>query len=678
MSQEKRWLAEEKHMLILSNAYIQKKTLIHGLPPGDDDIGYTVVTNDYTTTPIRPIAEIYVCRLHKYMLPLTEKNKSLFRLGVYTHEALHQIFTDFTATKNILNKLTGKKQRLFKEISNIVEDTRIEYFANQKFGGECLSALQYTIKTVYDSFAGIGNETSPVIQTINALIQLGDVGIIKGKFTFPSAFECFKEVVPYFEAAVTKPVCAEALSLSLNITDIFCKHFPELAEEKDYNESQKRSKDATGRGSGSDAKEETDENGHKKPTKSLKELLDELGINLDEIEQPDDNTETPVSKPSRVLSDDEFELDEEPELIIDEFGFGEEPLDEEEPSPKNPSKKESGENADDELSEINKIIAKAFKENSNPDENSEIEKSADAVDVIIKELIVSMSKEEEKNKADTSIDLSEVPLPNDKYTSCIVNKKMEPNIFEYSSLLSRNKKLIQATTGYIKRFLANNTDEKIRHTNGSINLNRYHDKSYTSIRIFDKRKDTNVNDICIMVLADESGSTSGSKSEAIKDATTIIAESCAALNIPCCVLGFTADEKRDPLKYEAVIRHYTSWKNKKTDRTSIANMRARCNNRDGASIRYAVSLLKKRKEAQKILFVISDGLPIALGYSGEPARKDTKLAIREAKNVCSLTGILVGDSNVEHVHEMYGNDFLLVKNVSTLPAQLSKLFRNSF
>ena len=79
-----------------------------------------------------------------------------------------------------------------------------------------------------------------------------------------------------------------------------------------------------------------------------------------------------------------------------------------------------------------------------------------------------------------------------------------------------------------------------------------------------------------------------------------------------------------------------------------------------------------------MLFVLSDGLPLACGYMGEPARIDTQLAIREAKKLCSVTGILVGNTDVEAIHKMYGNDFLLVQNAVELPAQLAKTFRKVF
>lgn len=672
-SQERKWLAEEAYMNNLSCAYIQRKTKVYGINPPSNDLGYTTISKD--------TALIYVARLHKFMEPLSIDERSLLRLGIYTHEALHQIFTNFDETKRLMRTLTGRKKALFAEISNIVEDTRIEYFADQKFGGEALAALRYTIKTIYDSSNGIGKESDPATQVLNALIYLGDLGLVKGSFTFAEAFDCFKKVVPYFEKAVTEPICAKALKISMKITDIISELIPELPKEY---EADRRSESASGSGKGSDAAEKTDENGNRKSSNVSKEFLDELDIDIDgcETEGEKNDDEDTGDEASGSGSKDEFGLDEDDDFEDDITDF------DEDGDKKETELKEAAEDDDSDsagvhgtgeaLDEINKKI-KAFSENR--DKNSSGDASKDefddalaALSRILDALSEAAEKQNKADKPDEDEKIADVDLLDDPYTKKINNIKMPPNE-NYSELLEKNSGLINATKGYLKRFLLNEAEEKERHTSGEVNLSRYFDKSYTSSRIFDKRRNNDSRDICVMVLADESGSTRGSKNQAIKDSVVVLSEVCAALNIPCYVMGFSADETdRD----SALMRHYTTWRNKKADRTSIASMTARCNNRDGASIRYATSLLKKRTESVKLLFVLSDGLPLACGYMGEPARIDTQLAIREAKKLCSVTGILVGNTDVEAIHKMYGNDFLLVQNAVELPAQLAKTFRKVF
>lgn len=655
MEQIKRWEAEEAYFGDLSSAYISRPTKIHGLKPGDEALGFTSVSE-------KGVANISIARLHEIMKSMTEKEQSFFRLGIFAHEALHQVFTNFDETVRILKSLPTNKMMLFKEVSNVVEDTRIEYFASQVFGGDTLSALQFTIKQIYYNSPELGAETQPAIQTLNALIQLGDVGIIRGKFTFPEAFECFQKVVPYFEEAVKMPVCADALRYSLKITDIISELLPPPSKE-DYSESNKHSEYSNGSGAGSDAKERTDAEGKPMPSKIPKEVLDALGAGP--APKPDELPENPPSS-----AEDDFFDDEDDLLDIEDFPDSETPASSELSGTGEGSPTET---ADEELEEINKRIQELF-ENSEESAEDDFSKEIDSVSDAIDSAADSLEKEEEKNSSDAETKIENVKLKNDRFTSLIVNKKMPPAPVKYAAIVEQNAELITATKNALKRYFMNMEEEKVRHTNGDLNLRRYFDETYSSARVFDKRKESDNKNACMMILADESGSTCGKKERAIKASAAILAEVCASLNIPCYVLGFSADE----IYNEADIRHYTTWENKREDRTSIANMKGRDNNRDGTSIRYAVSLLKNRKEEHKILFVISDGAPLAQNYYDRPAIDDTKQAIREAKKVCDLKGILVGTSSVETVHEMYENDFLLVDNAAELPAQLSKLFRKMF
>lgn len=395
-SQERKWLAEEAYMNNLSCAYIQRKTKVYGINPPSNDLGYTTISKD--------TALIYVARLHKFMEPLSIDERSLLRLGIYTHEALHQIFTNFDETERLMRTLTGRKKALFAEISNIVEDTRIEYFADQKFGGEALAALRYTIKTIYDSSNGIGKESDSATQVLNALIYLGDLGLVKGCFTFTEAFECFKKVVPYFEKAVTEPICAKALKISMKITDIISELVPELPKEY---ETDRRSESASGSGKGSDATEKTDENGSRKSSNVSKEFLDELDIDIDgcETEGEKNDDEDTGDEASGSGSKDEFSLDEDDDFEDDITDF------DEDGDKKETESKEAAEDDDSDsagvhgageaLDKINKKI-KAFSENRDKKSSDDASKDEfdDALAALSRILDALSEAAEKQNKAD--------------------------------------------------------------------------------------------------------------------------------------------------------------------------------------------------------------------------------------------------------------------------------------
>lgn len=747
-----RWAAEERHFAGLAQCFIERKTKVHGIQPMDNDIGYTLVNKI-------GIAEIFVCRLHMIMQSLPDTEKSFFRLGVFAHEALHQIFTNFDETNRIIKNYKNTTERqLFADISNIVEDTRIEFFAHQAIGGEALSALQYTIKTVYlDS--KLGKETSAVAQALNALIQLGDMGVIRGEFTFPQAFEIFSRIVPLFEKAVKMPVCADALQVSKEITDIVLEYvdleFPDFLEDLFKSISTSKS---SGSGKGSDADEEGEESDYSDGSGSssssargrAKEILKRLGIpessktddtasdeatsfegDSKSISEPDFSSDSAKESASKVTDDGASSKEDDKEESLSSFTLPpviseeltdiksfEEELAEDAASEKandlsegEDSKEKTGkdktsddksddidEDSSDDLSfddepcdfldeaakealeELNTVLQDEF-ERMSEDGFLDVNYSEDIsnLDEAIQKEIVSEEKKENSEKGDPykkSIPES-VQLDNDAFVKLLVNKKMPSvNIEAYNTLVKNVAPYIAATTKAVERVLKQETEEKERHTSGEVNLGRYHDVTYTSARVFDKRREPlSLENTCFTFLFDESASMSGSKELAARESAILLAEVCAKLKVPCYIAGYSADE----IHREVDMRHYVTWKNAKTDRTSLVALRGRCENRDGASIRAITQISKKRKEERKILFVISDGQPLANDYYGKPAILDTKNAIREARKVYDVViGISLGTADTNILHEMYGNDFVSVTKVAELPIELSKLFKKQF
>ena len=67
---------------------------------------------------------------------------------------------------------------------------------------------------------------------------------------------------------------------------------------------------------------------------------------------------------------------------------------------------------------------------------------------------------------------------------------------------------------------------------------------------------------------------------------------------------------------------FDAWDQK--DCFRLTGIRSRWNNRDGAALAYAGMRLGKRAEGQKLLFVISDGLPSCGGGIGEAGIADTR------------------------------------------------------
>ena len=71
-------------------------------------------------------------------------------------------------------------------------------------------------------------------------------------------------------------------------------------------------------------------------------------------------------------------------------------------------------------------------------------------------------------------------------------------------------------------------------------------------------------------------------------------------------------------------------------------------------------LMRKKQAKHKLMIIVSDGQPCGRGYYGEYANKDTVLAIKDARKVCDVLGVAVGNSDTALLHSFYEGDFLHV------------------
>lgn len=87
---------------------------------------------------------------------------------------------------------------------------------------------------------------------------------------------------------------------------------------------------------------------------------------------------------------------------------------------------------------------------------------------------------------------------------------------------------------------------------------------------------------------------------------------------PQCIYGHTEDYDVELYPYA----EFDSLDNK--DQYRLMDMSSRSGNRDGAAIRFVAERLLQRPEADKLLFIISDGQPAAEGYFGTEAEADIR------------------------------------------------------
>lgn len=149
--------------------------------------------------------EIHLAPSHPIMDGLDEKHQVAFVEGVFAHELMHQLATDFANYEIAITKLPRLERRIFQMIFNIMEDPAIEYLGPCYIGGHLLNSLVFSIMYMYKTSPEIDGTQYPFSQLIQALIQYGDGGLLKGDFTSDEAKDMFYKVIPIFDKAITEP-----------------------------------------------------------------------------------------------------------------------------------------------------------------------------------------------------------------------------------------------------------------------------------------------------------------------------------------------------------------------------------------------------------------------------------------------------------------------------------------
>ena len=197
-------------------------------------------------------------------------------------------------------------------------------------------------------------------------------------------------------------------------------------------------------------------------------------------------------------------------------------------------------------------------------------------------------------------------------------------------------------------------------------------------RIFEKRVLPEEGfSVAFAVLADNSGSMEcGERIEQTRKAAQILYQFCRSLSIPVTVYGHTT--YREPWGGDGregvglySMAEFDSMDGR--DHLRIQGMKARACNRDGLALRFVGRHLAEREEETKILVLISDGSPMAQGYSGETAKEDLKRAKQELDRLgIVFFSAAMGDDR-EEIEDIYGDSFLNISDLRTMPQKLAGL-----
>lgn len=184
-------------------------------------------------------------------------------------------------------------------------------------------------------------------------------------------------------------------------------------------------------------------------------------------------------------------------------------------------------------------------------------------------------------------------------------------------------------------------------------------------------------DMAVIVLIDLSGSMSGQRLETAKQCAYITYRFCIDLGIKVSVIGHHA--LGDTVELVSVADENSL---DRKDEIRIFGLAANGCNRDGYALRYCEKKLEKIQADQKLLMIISDGLPNHNGYGLESGQKDCQQVVREGLKAGIFTiAAAIGDADSvksvykDGVSEKNSATYLDISDLEKLPKAFVKIIK---
>lgn len=577
-------------------------------------------------------AEIFLA--FNYPIQLEEKNKMCIIMGVFIHEMLHVLHTDFDLLAEFISKYPKNEEKDRREIHNIIEDPAIEYMGSPMIPEHMDKCLRMSIRYFFEHGMPIDSPdvTDPYMQVTAAMIHFGDMGCIKGKFTFPEAKEAFIRICPIMNQAIEESDFTKRFQLT---QDVFEELRPLWEEhQKDALANSKMDKMLSSLGKGRKQGSGSSMSGRRKPKNS--------------------NTETSQKrKEFAERAAKTFNRDSKSSSILDELNKAMQSLEE---NTENPS------DVDQLLSSLQEIPREEFLS------EQEIDQLSDLMEQIYKnELKKAEAKQEKENMS--------LPVESSFYKD--VNYEVQDILHgDPNAYVKYVTELSQYITGLRSSFRKIFQDPHYRkeyRTSGRVNAARLCGKKMTA-RVFERKsKSHDKADLSILILVDESGSM-GNYISIVQKTCILLLEALSMFPVSVKVIGFTSFNSK-------VIYHNfgdRTWKNTKSLRESMTGARAYGGTFLGHALRYSLQLLRRRKERNKLLICITDGVPSTYGaMSYQDALDDCRNAVSELKRNSEVIGVGVYENNdqKEDFRYIFQNGTVTMKDLSSLKKELPELVK---
>ena len=529
--------------------------------------------------------------------------------GFLDYEVSSVLFSDFSSVDPIKNSVSKEYKELFDNFANLIEHQRTSVKMGQEFPGSA-SKIENLTKMVIDSSMlpaykkakREGDEANSIVAALGIALQA-----YGGNERAKEVFNTIKDDNPFGEYAEKLAWLEEAVKSASSTEDSYSvarKTLSALVEDETPTDGE-----GEGEGEGGSDKEKKD--GNKESKESKKEVKEGEGDENDEGEGESDEGE--------------------------------------------------GEGEGDEGVELNnKLTSVDF---------SDV--SASKIDV--SKVFSDIVEFDNKDYAPVTTDYDVV-------------EKFVDNSSSGFSAYSRVEKKLKVVTGQIsariKRLLAAKTNS-INYggfRSGKIQSSALHRLSSGDDRVFYRKEEFDAEDSAVSLVIDASGSMHGSRWINAIESAIALGLALDRLNIPCEIIGFTTGDitneisdihrktktdkfaRIEPL-YMPVFKDFNERFTSRVKGTlgslidgsgySVGKMDLR-NNVDGESVMIAYRRLLVRPEKKKIMLVLSDGEPAAMGDKGKQCAhlKNVVDHIMKEKRV-HIVGLGIETSSVKRFYKDY-------------------------
>lgn len=310
-------------------------------------------------------------------------------------------------------------------------------------------------------------------------------------------------------------------------------------------------------------------------------------------------------------------------------------------------------------------------------EAQDIQDSLNSFAESLKESIVEAKKEEINQKASKKeqniIQYNENIHKDITIQENILSPK-KSNIQKYKNIKNKNLSIIKK---YKQKF-SNLLKAKITTYDGKYKFgSRLNSKNFSDPKrkYWAKKSEELENaEVTIQILIDGSGSMYGSKLYNAINASIIIHEILEANNIRHSIAEFRGYEYRK-VQHNVLLK----FNHKPNDKYNLLELDSNNGNRDGLALLWGMKKLQLQPEENKILIIISDGIPADYDYSGNVAIQDIKNIEKQCeKNKIKLIAIALEDNNNEIYKNLktYYKNILQCKNPERLPESLANLINS--